>query len=196
MQFTFGCTHTLLWKSFFRKWGVFSKKAVNFIGSVAQCVSFFQVYWIVCKKYWLLSDIYTQKNHTHTQKNLPLFFQESWCQEIANTHTHTHTHSLSLSLSLTHSHQTLTHSALLYFEGFGVSAALTCPKTQPQFLLLPRPCLVHSILLSWICTFSPFCEIDLFLFTCIFLNIVWNWFLSSFCSPYSIYPYVPTQNVI
>lgn len=48
----------------FRKWGgifIFLKKAVNYFrGVVVQREGgFFNVYWIVGKKYWLLCDIYT-----------------------------------------------------------------------------------------------------------------------------------------
>ena len=121
--------------------------------------------------------LHSEKPHTCTQDSTS-FFQELWCQEIA-THTHTHSHTLTHTHTHTHTHQKLTHSAVLYFESFGVSTALTCPTTQPQFLLLPRPCLVHSILLSRICSFSPCCEIDPFLSTCITLNIETGSFLRS-----------------
>ena len=77
IKFTFCCTHITV-EVTFRKWGgfFFVQKAVNFAGSIAQCDGLFQVYWIVSKKYWLLSDIYTQKA-THIHTRLFLYFQES-----------------------------------------------------------------------------------------------------------------------
>jgi hypothetical protein len=107
-------THITVEVIFRKSGGFFFKENSYFFVIIAQCVGFFQVYWIVCTKYWILAEIlHSEKPHTYTQDSssfFPRIVMPKNCHSHTHTHTHRHIHTHTHSHTHTQSHtHTVTH---------------------------------------------------------------------------------------